>query len=259
MPRPSDPHAKIDLLRAAEAIFIEHGLEKARVEDITSRAGRSKGSFYLHFATKEDAFRQIVEAMLAGLACCIDADPPEAPAKGGQELAALFDHLLDRDLETFGFLWQNRRVARLLLSGGGSATFGYLIDEFAERARARVKETLLWGAAAGLYRPDLDSEVASLFIAGAYDRVARHMVRLDKKPDLRGWLRQLQALVLRGIGTPAVVTMIDSVVRKEAAPLATKKTARVLGGNLPGAKVSHTAAPPSGTRARKPVRASSAF
>ena len=43
MPRAPDPNAKLDLLRAAEAVFVEHGLDRARVEDITHRAGRSKG------------------------------------------------------------------------------------------------------------------------------------------------------------------------------------------------------------------------
>src|SRR5215471_11325435 len=136
MSRPSDPNAKVDLLRAAEAVFIEHGLTDARVEDITDRAGRSKGSFYLHFDSKEDAFRQIVESLLARLSTCVDEPFPDTGED--QDLASVLEQLLDHDLEVFEFLWQNRRVARLLLSGGGSAAFGYLIDEFAERARARV-------------------------------------------------------------------------------------------------------------------------
>ncbi|MGZ3427448.1 MAG: TetR family transcriptional regulator, partial [Polyangia bacterium] len=61
MARPPDPNAKIDLLRAAEAVFAERGLDHAKVGEITERAGHSKGSFYLHFENKEDAFRQIVE------------------------------------------------------------------------------------------------------------------------------------------------------------------------------------------------------
>ena len=73
MPRPADPNAKIDLLRAAEAVFVERGLDNAKVEEITERAGHSKGSFYLHFDSKEDAFRQIVESTLARLATCLDA------------------------------------------------------------------------------------------------------------------------------------------------------------------------------------------
>jgi AcrR family transcriptional regulator len=104
MSRPGDPNAKIDLLRAAEAVFIAHGLEKARVEDITALAGRSKGSFYLHFETKEDVFRQIVETLLARLATCIDEPPPESGG-GPVDLAALLERSLQRDVEVFEFLW----------------------------------------------------------------------------------------------------------------------------------------------------------
>ena len=77
MPRPADRRAKIELLRAAEAVFVEHGLSAAKVEDITARAGVSKGAFYLHFESKEDCFRQIVEGFVAKLATCVgDAPPP---------------------------------------------------------------------------------------------------------------------------------------------------------------------------------------
>src|SRR5215210_765850 len=74
MPRPADRRAKIDLLRAAEAAFTEHGLAAAKVEDITARAGVSKGAFYLHFESKEDCFRQIIEGFLARLAACIELE-----------------------------------------------------------------------------------------------------------------------------------------------------------------------------------------
>ena len=72
MARPGDPNAKIDLLRAAEAVFVERGLDHAKVEDITDRAGRSKGAFYLHFQSKEALFGGLVEAFLKVLAECAD-------------------------------------------------------------------------------------------------------------------------------------------------------------------------------------------
>jgi AcrR family transcriptional regulator len=72
MARPGDPNARIDLLAAAEAVFVERGLDQTKVEDITDRAGRSKGSFYLHFTSKEDAFKQVVESMVARLSTFLD-------------------------------------------------------------------------------------------------------------------------------------------------------------------------------------------
>ncbi len=203
MARTSDPNAKVDLLRAAEAVFVERGLDHAKVEEITARAGKSKGAFYLHFESKEDAFRQIVETTLARLAACLDggeAMQVAAVAEG----PALLEALLDHDVEVFEFLWQNRALIRLLGGGGGSASFSYLVEEFAERCRGAVRRTIAWSAERGIVRPGLDVDLVSRILSGAYDQVARHVVRAQRKPDLRRLLGEVQHLFMHGIGGPAV-------------------------------------------------------
>jgi len=217
MARPADPNAKIDLLRAAEAVFVERGVDHAKVEEITERAGHSKGSFYLHFGSKEDAFRQIVETMLARLAACLD----EAAAffqEGPTEVADYLERWRQKDIEMFEFIWANRRVVRLMLEGGGSADFGYLIDQFAERSRQLSKRTLEIGVKQGLYRADLDIDTASLLLAGGYDRVARQLVRQERKPDLTTLLAAVQRFCLVGLATPEVAAVIDSQVKNNAGP-----------------------------------------
>lgn len=203
MARPVDPNAKVELLRAAEAVFVERGLERARVEEITARAGKSKGSFYLHFESKEEAFRQLVESMVARLAAFIDEmDPACCPADASQpEIAEAW---FEREVELFEFLWQNRGLNRLLLHGGGGAHYAHLVDAIAERARERSKGWLVLGIARGYYRPDLDVEVASVVVAGAYDRIARTLVRQDRKPDIRAWVRGVQRVLLGGLLDPSL-------------------------------------------------------
>lgn len=215
MARPVDPNAKIDLLRAAEAVFVEHGLERARVEEITARAGRSKGSFYLHFASKEEAFRQIVETTIARMAGFLDQfDPdccgPEAP------LTQIMETWFEREVDLFEFLWQNRGVMRLLLRGGGGADFAHLVDAFAERTREQTKEWLAVAIARGHYRPDLDVEVTSLVISGAYDRTARALVGLDRRPDIRAWVRGIQRVLMVGVANPASFALADYPVNPPA-------------------------------------------
>jgi AcrR family transcriptional regulator len=222
--RPIDPNAKIELLRAAEAVFVESGLDEARVEDITERAGRSKGSFYLHFESKEDAFRQIVETMLARLANCIE-DPPPAAAV---ELGSFVDRMLEKDLEIFEFLWQNRGLMRLLLMGGGSMRFGHLAEEFVERASQKTKTWLRWGIERGLYKKDLDVDVAATIFSGAMDRVARRIVQSATKPDLPRLIRTAHALLMGGIANPPLAAALrDRAVMNAAAPR--KRTAEARG------------------------------
>jgi AcrR family transcriptional regulator len=214
MSRPADPHAKIDLLQAAETVFLARGLDKARVEDITDAAGRSKGAFYLHFESKEDAFRQIVESFLARLQSCVDRTLEDFGGDAG-EMAAFLERCRQSDVEILEFVWQNRGVVRLMLQGGGSAQFGYLIDEFAERSRQNTKRLLRWGVQQGLYRPDLDVEVASLVISSAYDRVARDLMRRERKPDLQILVAELQKQLLGGVAGTALRELIDSKVKKK--------------------------------------------
>jgi AcrR family transcriptional regulator len=212
MSRPADPNAKIDLLRAAEEIFLECGLEKARIEDITARAGRSKGAFYLHFESKEEAFRQIVESFIARLSICIDR-ANDAFLLANRNAADFLTRCCELDLEILDFMWQNRGVVQLVLEGGGSAEFGYLIDEFAERSRQNTKRLLRWGVDQGLYRADLDVEVASLVISGAYDRVVRDLVKRDRKPDLPSLVGALQQMLLQGAASAPLREVIDSKVK----------------------------------------------
>ena len=210
MGRPADPHAKIDLLRAAEQVFVEQGLDAAKVEDIAARAGRSKGAFYLHFEHKEDAFKQIVESMLARLATCID----EGALMRKKGAAAMLEHWRAKDVEIFEFVWQNRRVMLLLLEGGKSASSAYLMDEFAERSRINTIKFLEWGIQDGMFRADLDVELTSLLVSGAYDRVARQLVRAETKPDLPTLFANVQRALIAGMGSPATIRLLDASVSK---------------------------------------------
>jgi AcrR family transcriptional regulator len=203
MPRPPDPTAKIKLLAAAEAVFVARGLDDARVEEIARRAGLGKGSFYLHFASKEDAFRQLVEAMLARMSTYLEALPARCPR--ANDIGSFIDGCVDTDLQIFEFIWQNRGLVGLWLESGNNGAFHRLVDRFTEGARLRLRGFLATGIEIGIYRPDLDVELASVFLAGAYERLARQLVRSPIKPDMLADLRGLQLLVLRGIGSTTTV------------------------------------------------------
>lgn len=57
-----------DIVAAALQVFAEKGFAGAKVEEIATRAGLSKGAVYLYFPTKEDLFRAVVQqAVLPGI------------------------------------------------------------------------------------------------------------------------------------------------------------------------------------------------
>lgn len=211
MPRPSDPHAKSRLLEAAERVFSEKGLDRAKVEDITTQAGLSKGAFYLHFDSKGDAFKELLSEVIAHLQTRMDAVKEVCLPILGQGLAQSLEEGLARDVEMFEFIWKNRALMRITLEGGRSADYQHLIEHFASNAQSETELLLRQGVASGVYRKDLDVEVAAAFIAGGYDRFARQLVRETKKPDLRKRLRELRWMVLAGAGTPALLTALHQL------------------------------------------------
>jgi AcrR family transcriptional regulator len=54
------------LLEAAERIFARDGFEAARLEDIASEAGYTRGAFYANFDSKEDIFFALLEHWIGG-------------------------------------------------------------------------------------------------------------------------------------------------------------------------------------------------
>jgi TetR/AcrR family transcriptional repressor of nem operon len=57
-----------DLLAAGQALFVEKGVAATTLEDITSRAGVSKGLFYQYFHSKEDLVAVLQERFSAAFA-----------------------------------------------------------------------------------------------------------------------------------------------------------------------------------------------
>ena len=88
--------------------------------------------------------------------------------------------------------------------------------------QSETEMVLRRGIATGVYRADLDVEVAAAFIAGGYDRFARQLVRETKKPDLRKRLRELRWMVIAGTGTPALIAGLSQlhVEKGDATPAA---------------------------------------
>src|SRR5580698_6037261 len=64
---------------AAMEIFRRDGFEVARVDDVARAAGVSHGTFYFHFATKDEVLIQCLRASEGRVTTHIDALPENAP------------------------------------------------------------------------------------------------------------------------------------------------------------------------------------
>jgi AcrR family transcriptional regulator len=204
MSRVADPKTKIALLRAAEEVFASKGLEGAKVEDITRRAGTSKGAYYLHFSSKEEAFRHVVESFLAR---CSGILPPPEAMPGDESEAVWLEAWLRIDREMFEFLWANRAIVAILLRCQGDHV--YLLDAFEQEIHARSVAWMAHWKKQGLFRKDVDCELAATVVGGAYHELCRRMIASREKPPVDEWLRGVQAIFARGLGAPRLIQALD--------------------------------------------------
>lgn len=202
MSRPADPTAKIALLRAAEEVFAEKGVDRAKVEDIARAAGISKGAFYLHFESKEALLRQVVESFLGRMSAQFtlhDSAPESADA--------LLSLWLERDLESFEFLWQSRAILGILATCAGD--YQYLVDAFRMECRNTAASWIGLLKESGLVRKDVDAELTALLMNGAYNELVTRLLTERSRPELRRWLLTTRELFVRGIGTQKLITALE--------------------------------------------------
>ena len=215
--------AKVALLRTAEEVFAQHGLSDARVEDISRRAGLSKGSFYLHFESKEEAFKEVVEGFLARFTSLIL--PAEGSSPVPTEPARVLDFVVEHDAALFEFLWQNRDFVKIV--DGCHGPYAYLLDGF---NRTMIDASRAWiqhWQQAGLMRPEADPNLAAILINGAYQALARAMIAAKSRPPVEAWLEETVALFFTGLGTPSLVEAIVARRRKRNQSSGIQRLARL--------------------------------
>src|SRR5512143_2070649 len=137
--RPSRAGARQAVLGAARDEFARRGVERARVEDIARRAGISKGAFYLHFRTKADAFREILQRFLGALHDhALRREEVErriareAAGADGASLSRRLDAECAIDVDLLELLWRNRRILAAV-EGTGAAASEALGGDFRRR------------------------------------------------------------------------------------------------------------------------------
>lgn len=66
------------ILDAAEQVFLEHGFEGASIDDITARAGYSRGAFYSNFGDKTELLVQLTRRRVEAF---VEQELPDALAQ----------------------------------------------------------------------------------------------------------------------------------------------------------------------------------
>ena len=91
-----------ELLQAALEVFVERGFASARLDDVASRAGVSKGTLYLYFDNKEELFKAVVRhsilPLIADFRAIVETSDHSSGALLGQYLQAWWTRYGDSHL-----------------------------------------------------------------------------------------------------------------------------------------------------------------
>lgn len=173
------------ILDAAAEIFAEKGLA-TEVKEIADRAGVGIGTIYRNFPTKDDLIAAIITSMLDGtrsvLAEAVDEDDPaEAVSNYIRSIVAVMPRFTP--------------IVMAMLSGSVSPGLkGQMLDMMLDE---QLKSLVVRGIESGVFREDLDPDLAAAFIANTFHPMV--YLALEGKLDAPAMAEGYIDLVLRAL------------------------------------------------------------
>jgi AcrR family transcriptional regulator len=211
---------RADLLAAGQALFLAKGIAGTSLDDITQRAGVSKGLFYLYFASKEDLVLALREQFSRDLAERMRAAAAAVPASTRAGWADRLDACVLAGLERYRELHELHEVlfhhARMASPGSGSGKSGSVLsgsgkygpsevvpgqpDPAPAPAARVIRELLEAGASAGAF--DVADPESTAVLCYASMHAFDHDFRGRPGPDDTRLIRAAQQLFRRAAGLP---------------------------------------------------------
>jgi len=183
-PRPRDPDKRQALLRAARDVLVERGYHPAKIDDIATRAGVAKGTYYLYFDDKRAIFAELVDGLVARIESAIVRLDEHA------DLGAQVRHNIRA---TIAVLAEDQALARIVLgpTSGLDAAFTDTVSLMHARVVATLSRALADGQALGVVAPG-DADLLATFAIGALKEAVL------RSPDLEPARRELLVAELAG-------------------------------------------------------------
>lgn len=160
------------ILEAALEVFAARGYHATSVSDLVEAADVARGTFYLHFASKQAVFLELLDALLAAFRGSVHGVDATAGAP------ALREQLVATLVRMFAAAQASRALARVLFreAVGLDPDVDQRIRAFEEQLHAWIAASLVNGVRLGMLRPH-DADVAATAIYGALRQaIERHVV-----------------------------------------------------------------------------------
>lgn len=172
------------LFRAACELFAERGYHETSVERIARAAGVAKGTFFVHFATKDTVVVELVRLQVSAAQARREA----VFAKTRSPLAALRAAVMALGVEAA----RSRELSRAVLSAGlanaavagdTDALFGELFEQMTLDAKRAID--------CGELRAGVDAETVASTLMASYLGAALHFTNSRQSPPLGALLERV--------------------------------------------------------------------
>jgi AcrR family transcriptional regulator len=186
-----DPDAtRVHFIRAAIAVFAEHGFKTPSIQDICDKAGYSRSAFYVHFKDRED----VLGAALVELIGNFVVESVESDQVG--DVSAMIANFIAASNDASWVLqgspaWRFHHTLAAL-DTGERVRKRYL--EAFESMRRRVRTQVVIGQRDGRVRRDIDADaLAGMLLGMAYGAIAVMEIgpELDFAPIAAALVRML--------------------------------------------------------------------
>ena len=184
------------LMDIAMKIFSERGYHATSVEDIVSAAGIVKGTFYLHFESKQDLFDKIIDTNLTMLYESLKVLDISIP-KPVEEIKSMYINVAS-DLMNKP---EVRLFVRLGLREGITTNSGFLtkINSFFQSIIHFSAQYIKAAQEDGRIHDTIDPVIAAYSIVGAVKEVLFHWAVLDEKLDIEKTINSLVDIYFKGL------------------------------------------------------------
>lgn len=161
---------KEQILDCAKKLFAENGYYLTQISDIQKASGVARGTIYQYFKNKDDIFATILENFFVKWKSAL-ASNPDNSSEDYQNGFKFFKYKIKKSFEFFA---DDPDYCQILLKIGLGLgeNFDRLISRFDSQIVALAKNYLHVGIKMNRIKPDIDVELVSNLIGGAFMRMA---------------------------------------------------------------------------------------
>ena len=158
------------IIEAAVKVFAKKGFYTANVKDVARVAGVADGTIYLYFKNKDDLLISLFEHKMKNILIRFEEALKEItdPLEQLKTFIRVYFELIENDTELSGVFQVELRQSSKFLKDYHNQQFSNYLN--------MIARILDHGKEINFFRPEMDTNIAKIFIFGAIDEVARQWI-----------------------------------------------------------------------------------